>query len=726
MPVDRPTFHESWYRVAEMTPRLRPTVQVHRQRFRGRIWHVVQDPSSNQFYRLNPPAYRLVSLLDGRRTVRRCWELCNEQLGDEAPTQGEVIQLLGQLYAANLLRGDVPPDAEGLFERYSQRRRREVTGYLTNFLFLRIPLIDPDCFLTRWVGIFGKLFTVYGGALWLALVSIGLYHLVTSSYSLTAPATGVLDADNLLLLYAGFWIVKVFHEFGHGFACKKMGLEHGGGGQVHVMGIMLLVFTPLPYVDASSAWALPNKWQRTLVGASGMLVELAVAAVAAVVWANTGQSTVVHNIAYNVMFVASVSTLLFNGNPLLRYDGYYILSDLVEIPNLSERSKRYIYYLVKRYAWGVKRATSPAHTRGERAWMVFYGIASTAYRVVICVGILMFVAQKFFIVGVVLALAALVMWLLVPLGKFVHYLFAGNELARVRARAVVTTVVFAALVFAAVGVVRFPDRFRATGVVEPGPGQLTVVYARADGFLEEAASPGAAVESATVLVRSANPEYRTRLESLQAELDQLQVERRMARTEEYGRVQDISRRIDTLRKDIERMRRRMDDLVLRADHPGRWVGEAANRQVGAFVRRGEPLGMVVNLDKVIVRVWVGQTVDVNRIELGRPVTLRLQGRPDIQFRGTVVGTAAAGLETLPSEALGYAAGGTVETDPEDRRGRTAAERGFEVRIEVGPDAELPLRAGQRVVARFETVSTPLALQWWRWLLQLVQRRFTVS
>ena len=125
MPVDRPTFSESWYRVAELSPRLRSTIQVHRQHYRGQTWYVLQDPTSNQFSRLNEAGYYFLGLLEGRRSVGEVWHACNEMLGDAAPTQGEAIQLLGQLYTANLLQAELPPDAEGLFERYRKRRTRD-------------------------------------------------------------------------------------------------------------------------------------------------------------------------------------------------------------------------------------------------------------------------------------------------------------------------------------------------------------------------------------------------------------------------------------------------------------------------------------------------------------------------------------------------------------------------------------------------------------------------
>ena len=342
MSVERPTFSESWYRVADLHPRLRSTVQIHRQHFRGRTWHVVQDPTSNQFFRLNESAYHFVGMLDGLRTVGEVWRVCNEELGDSAPTQNEAVQLLGQLYTSNLLLGDLPPDAQTLFERYRKRVRREIQGRLVSFLFIRIPLLDPDHFLDSFVGVFGRVFTLFGFVLWIALMATGVYFLTGRSAELFDRANKVFDPNNLLWLYASFVLVKAFHEFGHAFSCKKFGKDAGSGGEVHVMGIMLLVFMPLPYVDASSAWALRRKYRRVIVGTAGMMVELGIAALAAIIWASTAQGAPIHKIAYNVMFIASVSTLLFNANPLLRYDGYYILSDLLEIPNLAQRSKDYL------------------------------------------------------------------------------------------------------------------------------------------------------------------------------------------------------------------------------------------------------------------------------------------------------------------------------------------------------------------------------------------------
>jgi len=723
MPVERPTFSESWYRVANLRPRLRSTVQVHRQHFRGQSWHVLQDPASNQFSRLSDSAYYFVALLDGRRTVGEAWRICNDQLGDSAPTQGEVIQLLGQLYTSNLLQAELPPDAQGLFERYRRRRTREVQGYLSNLLFIRIPLFDPDHFLNRWVSVFGRIFSVCGLFVWVFLVGMGLYFAVGNAGQLANQASGVLEKSNLPLLYLSFWIVKIFHEFSHAFACKRFGLREGGGGEVHVMGIMFLVFMPLPYVDASSAWALRQKRHRAIVGAAGMIVELAIAAIAAAIWANTTEGTVTHAICYNVMFIASVSTLLFNGNPLLRFDGYYILSDLLEIPNLAQRSRQYIYYLVRRYAWAVRNPRSPAHSPGEKGWLGFYAIASMGYRVFICVRILLFVADKLFIVGAILAVVAVVAWVLIPLGKFAHYLATHAELSRVRKRAVGSTVGVLVVIMAAVGLLPRPDHHRVQGIAEPV--NFAMVRAKTDGFVREIfRDSGQDVQAEEPLLAAENPRLTARAAQLAAEQQRLQAHWRVAQTTDIAAAQSIAEQLDALGERIAQIRERIAGLTLTAPVAGTWIAPDIRDARGAYLHRGDKVGMVASLDKVLIRAMAGQ--DVAGILIDEPirdVEIRLKGRPGVKLNGTVEEILPAGRDRLPSAALGYAAGGSVPTDPNDRQGTKAAERQFELRIR--PDRDSNLLVGQRVVVRVRTNDKPLLAQWWRSLLQLIQKRFMV-
>jgi putative peptide zinc metalloprotease protein len=725
MPVDRPTFSESWYRVAQLRPRLRSALQTHRQHYRGDMWHVVQDPSNNQFFRLNEAAYRFVALLDGSRTVAEVWKICNEQLGDAAPTQGEAIQLLGQLYTSNLLQGDMPPDAEGLFRRYRKRVTREIQGYLTNLLFIRIPVYDPDRFLDRFLPVFGWLFSWVGAVLWLALVGTGLYFVAGRTDALVSRAQNILDPDQLPLLYLSFVLVKVFHEFGHAYACKKFGRVSGSGGEVHVMGVMLLVFTPLPYVDASSSWALRNKWHRVIVGTGGMLVELGVAALAAVVWSQTGEGTTVHTIAYNVMFIASVSTLLFNANPLLRYDGYYILSDLLEIPNLAQRSKDYLYYLIKKYAWGVRQPRNPSHSRSEGAWLLVYAVASTVYRVFISIAILLFVTDFLPFIGALLATAAVIAWLIVPLGKFLHYLATSGELARTRLRAVVTSIVFPLLVLGGLGMIPAPDRFVIEGVVEPV--DMKVVHAGMDGFVQTFQPSGTDVapDGAPVVVQD-NPVLRSQHGQLLAQRRELAARRGTAIMEEQAAIQILDEQIAALDTKVARTEQQLADLEVRAPLAGQWISPDVDRLRGAYVARGEALGLVVTTGNLIVRAVAGQDVAGTLMREADPVVdMRVAHRPDQELAGRIKQFLPAGRERLPSPALGFAAGGPIAVKPDDKSGTQTAERVFEIHVTPDPDGGVRLLAGQRVVIRFHARRKPLLAQGWRALLQMLQRRFHV-
>ena len=728
MAVDRPTFHEAWYRIANLSPRLLAGVQVYRQQFRGQLWYVLENPSNNQFSRISEPAYRFVGMLDGKRTISDVWRICNEQLGDAAPTQGEVIQLLAQLYGTNLLYIDLPPDSESLFNRYQKRVKREVLGQLMNLLFIRIPLIDPENFLKRWVGVFGKVFSWIGLVLWSILVLTGLYIVIGNFSELAHQSTDVLAPANLIYLYLSFVIIKIFHEFSHAFACKKFGQLNRSGGQVHSMGVMFLVFFPLPYVDASSAWAFRNKWHRAIVGLAGMMAEVAIAALAAIVWSNTSTGTV-HIIAYNIIFVASVSTLLFNGNPLLRFDAYYVLSDILETPNLAQRAKSYLYYLVKRYTWGLKKIQKPAYSYGECAWFVFYGIASTAYRIFISIRILLFLnrrlPEELFILVPFFALAAIIAWVIVPVLKFFQYLFTGAELVRNRVRAIASTFGTLCLVTVGIGLIRMPDHWRVEGIVEPV--DLAIVHAKSDGFVVGYLPSGIEVSpDDSPLITAVNPELNAQREILLAERRSLEVKQRMAEMQEIAAAQIFEEQIEALDENIARVEYELESLKLEPPLAGTWVSPNIERIKGFYLSRGQSVGIVANLDNVVVRATAGQNVAAILLEQAlKEVEIRVKGRPELLFKGQIVQIFPAGQERLPSDALGYTAGGSMPVISQDQRGTRTAEKFFEIRIKPDMNDSARLLTGQRVIARIQMSPKPLIVQWWQSARQLFQRRFHI-
>ena len=699
--MDRPTFSEHWYRVAPARPRLRASVRVHRQSYRGEVWRLLEDPSTGRFVRLNAPAWAFVGLLDGSRDVADAWRACCDAHGDDAPTQGEVVEMLGQLHASNLLRADLPGDAVALFERRRQRVSRERLGRAASFLFVRIPLFDPDRLLDRWAPVLGPLFGVWGLALWLGLVGVALVSLAGRATDLAGQASGVLEPGNLWLLYLVFVATKAAHELGHGVACKWFGRRSGDGGEVHTVGIMLLVFAPVPYVDATSAWALRSKWQRATVGAAGMLVEIAIASVAAIVWSAVGDG-LVRALAFNTMIVAGVTTLLFNANPLLRYDGYYILCDLTESPNLQPRARSQLHHVVKRWLWGLRTSRPAAGPLSERAWLVAYGLAASAYRLALAAFIVWFVSGRWFFVGALLAIGAIGFLVVAPLVKFARFVLRSPEIERVRARALATSAAGLALLAVGVGAVPAPDRVVARGVVEAA--RSAGVFVETAGTVLEVTPSGVGVRGGDALVSADDPWLRAEVRGAAAALRAAEGRYRLALATDPGEAAIRAEVVGALRRQLETLEARLEGLVVRAPFDGVWIAGPEDVRPGQRLRRGDRLGRVVTAGDVRIRAVLGPGAGPEvAANAGRArVEVRPVGRPGERWTGAMA----------PATVLEAGAGGP------------GAAPGVVVRVSdlVGPRGGADLRVGERAMARFSLGSRPLGEQAVRAVRRLLQRR----
>ena len=562
--MTQPLFSPSWYRVASLRPRLRGHARIHRHHYRNELWYVLQDQSAGKYHRFSPAAYHLIGLMDGERTVQQLWEQAGVQLGDDLPTQDEVIRLLGQLHAADVLQCDVPPDLLELFRRHQQHRKTQWKQRLRSPLVIRVPLWDPERFLERWLPLVRPLFSWYGVMLWLAVVVTALVLAGIHWSELTeSVADRVLAPQNLLLLWLAYPLVKALHELGHGFATRVW------GGEVHEMGIMFLVFMPVPYVDASAASAFRDRRKRMLVGAAGILVELFLASIALFVWLSV-EPGVVRAIAYNIMLIGGVSTLLFNGNPLLRFDGYYVLADAIEIPNLGTRANRYFGYLFQRYLFGLKKTVSPVSARGERFWFITYGIAAFLYRILIMAAIILFVAGKFFVIGVLLALWAVVPLLLMPAWKAVSFVLFNPQLNRMRTRSIAISAMLVCVLAGILFLVPVPMRTQAEGVVWLP--EQSIVRAGTDGFVTGLqVEPDALVSEGTPLIVTQDPLLTAELRILESRHDELSLEYKLVRNDDRVRARILKEELKALEEDLARHRERIERLVIRSPTTGRFV-----------------------------------------------------------------------------------------------------------------------------------------------------------
>jgi putative peptide zinc metalloprotease protein len=716
--MSAPLLSNAWYRVAALKPRLRSHARLYRHRYRGEVWYLLQDPASGRVHRFTPAARTLIAAMDGARSVQQMWELANRTLGERAPTQDQVIQLLGQLHAADLLQSDVTPDVAELFargEREIKVRRRAAYG---NPMALRWALWDPDRFLEHVRPCLDLVWSRWGALVWLAAVLPAVFLVPLHWPELTHNFSDrLLAIDNLIVLYLLFPVIKAFHELGHASATKA------GGGEVHDMGIILLVLMPVPYVEASAATAFRSKYRRATVGAAGMAVEMFIAALAFYLWLAI-EPGLIKALLFNVMVIAGVSTVIFNGNPLLRYDAYYILCDLIEMPNLSARALRYWAYLAERYALGMREAEAPMASRAEKLWFVFYGLASTAYRILVTVVIALFIAGRFFIIGVLLAAWALVAMALLPVARALRHVVASPRLRKRRRRAMLVTFGSVAAALVLVLAVPLPYHSDAEGVVWLADEAL--VRAGANGFVESfLAAPGSRVAAGAAVLRTRDPALEAQLRLSEGKVAELEAAYASEFVADRSRAQIVRDKLDGARAALERAEERAGDAIVRVRADGVFYVPQAGDLPGRYYRKGELLGYVIGEAPPLVRAVVPQdAVDPVRVATDR-VLVRLAARPGLVLEGRMVRQVPAGEVTLPSRALATEGGGQIATDPRDAAsGPKALERMFQ--FDIALEGVPPLEVfGERAYVRFEHRREPLAARWYRDVRRLFLSRFGV-
>jgi len=705
----------SWHRVAALRPRVPRQVRFHRHEMRGEVWYVVQSPTTGQVHRLTPAAYTLVCWMDGRRTVQEIQDLATARLGDEGPTQDETLWLLGLLHAADLLSCDVPPDTAALFRRLGAEERRERRGRRNPIAF-RVPLLDPDAFLSRWQGWVTPLFSPAGAVAWCAAVLAAGVLALRHGPELAASSHTMLEPSGLLALWLVYPVTKALHELGHAFAVKRW------GGEVHEMGILFLVFVPVPYVDASAASVYPEKRRRMVVGGAGIAVELLLAALATFVWVAVEPGGI-RQVAYAVMLVGGVSTVLFNGNPLLRFDGYHVLADAIEIPNLAPRGNRYVGALARRWILGVRDAALPDTAPGEPRWLVGYAVASFAYRVTVLLAIALFLADRFFFVGVALAILTLTTAIVLPALRRLARVWTDPAVGERRGRALTgclgVTAALAVLLFA----LPLPLRTRSEGVVWLP--ERSHVRAGAAGFVTEVlAEPQSAVRAGQPLVRTRDPSLETRVRVLEAERRELR-RRALALAQESRVRADIAReRLAEAEATLARARERMGEVLIRSPAAGTFVPADGRDLAGRYVRQGQVVAYVVDPDAATARVVVPQEDAALLRERTHAAWVRLAHDPGTVLPARIAREVPAGTDRLPTRALGTEGGGPFAVDPADTDGLRTRERVFQFDLELPADARIE-GVGERVHVRFDHGAEPLGHRAWRALRRLFLRQLVV-
>ena len=489
-----------------MPIRKRPDLSAKRQRYLGRSYWIVKDPVGLNYFRFQDEEFAILNMLDGETSLDEIKEQFEAEFPPQKITLEELQQFLGQLHRSGLVVAGVPGQGRQLRKRRDERRRKEILAALTNILCIRFKGVDPERFLNwlypyvRWI--FSPVVLI--GCLLLGISALGLILVEFEVFRSKLPSFyQFFSPTNALLLAATLGVTKVLHELGHGLTCKHF------GGECHEIGVMILVLTPCLYCNVSDSWMLPNKWHRALIGAAGIFVELTLASIATFLWWFT-EPGLLHYLCLNVMFISSVSTILFNANPLLRYDGYYILSDVTEIPNLRQKATSILSRKMGEWCMGIEPPEDPFLPERNQVFFALYSVAAVIYRWFILLSILMFLYKVFEPYGLKIlgqAIAAMSIWGLVfqPISKLVKFFYVPGRWYKVKKLNLSITLAGLGALVAAFFYLPLPYEILAPLQIEPR--DATTVYVPVAGTLEAVfVEPGDRVSGHVLVGDPASPD----------------------------------------------------------------------------------------------------------------------------------------------------------------------------------------------------------------------------
>ena len=710
-------FSPDWHRIAKLQPKLHKHIKIHRHVYRGLIWYLFEDTISERSHRFNSAAYKFIGLLDGRISVEDIYTLISENPGDFIPGQQDIVTLLGQLYAADLIQANAATDIEELFDRKINQKQALTKQRFLSPVSLKIPLWDPEDFLNKYFVKIRWLFSPWVAVAWTLLL---VYTLIQSIWNWPQISqhfnVDALSSYNLLLLFILYPIIKILHELGHAFSAK---LE---GGEVHEMGVNFLLFIPVPYVNVSTATHFRSKYKRMLVSAAGILVESFIAMLGLLLFL-AAEPGLVKNIGFNVFMIGGISSLFFNGNPLLKYDGYYILADAIDIHNLYQRSSQYWGYLLKKYILGLHNERSNAYVLGEKFWFLIYGLLSNIYRLFILWFVISFVTEKFFIAGIVVGVWLIGLQVLLPLLKGLHFITFNPHVGKKRPQVLLVSACILSALTALIGFAPAPLITETQGVLWQTDDASLI--AAQDGF---AGTPlvdnNQWVETGTPILNLYDPLLKLQLRRSRAKIRGLEVQYRAKRFSDYVQASIHKEEIRVARSELDYALKKVNNTQMTAGTSGRVLLLESDDLVGRFVRKGEPLGYILSEQPSTIRMVVTQD-DIGQLRQSI-VDIRVRFANDLKHEryANVIRQTPEAVNQLPSGALSTHGGGKIIVKPPLNDDFIAIEKIFLVDLIFAANGlDIPL--GTRVYIRINHGSEALAKQLYRRIKQVFLRQFNV-
>jgi putative peptide zinc metalloprotease protein len=718
--------------------RKRPDLSARQHRYQGRLYWVIKEPVGLKYFRFQEEEFAILNMLDGETSLDEIKERFEEDFPPQKITVEELGQFVGMLHRSGLVIADAAGQGVQLKRRRDERKRQELIGTLSNILAIRFKGIDPDRLLTRMLPYFRWIYSRWAVVscmlLWLSALTLVSVHFDTFQRKLPSFHQ-FFTAENWVYFTVALCVTKIIHEFGHGLTCKYY------GGECHEMGAMLLVLTPCLYCNVSDSWMLPNKWHRAAIGAGGMYIELCIAAVCTWIWWFS-EPGLLNQLCLSTIFVCSVSTVIFNANPLLRYDGYYILSDLTEIPNLRQKATTILSRKLGKWCLGLEEPDDPFLPERNQTFFALYSIAAAIYRWVVMFSILWFLYKIFEpyglkVISQTIATVAIASLIIQPLYKLGKFFWVPGRLDQVKRKNVYRTLAVLAGVAAFVFLVPLPYRVKCA--LEITPRDAEPVYVSVAGQLEAIdIKSGQTVEQGQSLAKLSNidlelqiaelegrrDEYRSRLKSLHRDrFEDASASLQIPQVEET--LEAVEEQLQDKRSDLDRLKLVAPvagtilpppELPEKPDPGGQlptWSGlPFQKKNLGALLTESTLFCQIGDPKRLEASLVIDQD-DIEFIHKGDILDIKVDELPHTTFRTQIAEIANLDLKVSPKQ-LSNKSGGEVITETDASGVERPMNTSYQASAPIDDEDGL-LYLGLRGKAKIYTHWQTIATRSWRWL-----------
>ena len=636
----------------------------------------LHDPVRHQFFRLDWPTFEILSR----------WSLDDASLiaaAVSAETTLQIgineVQLVARFLQENqLLQPQGADSARQLAERLQKMQGSPLKWLLHHYLFFRIPLWRPDAWLDRWQGVAGIFFSRGFLLLTLAALALGLYQVARQWDVFAGSLVDTFNWSGLAAYGVALVGVKFLHELGHAFTAKRQGCR------IPAMGVAFLVLWPVAYTDTNETWRLTGRWQRLRVAAAGITTELVIAAWATLAWALLPDGAW-RSAAFVLATTSWIGTLAINASPFMRFDGYFILSDWLDLPNLHQRSFALARWKLREWLFDL-REPRPEHFSPRReAGLIAFAWVTWLYRLVVFLGIAVLVYHfAFKLLGILLFIVEILWFILLPLR---HELNAWQE-RWPRIRASRRSRASAAIVLAALllTVVPWPSRVTASAMLKPA--EVWPVFAPSGARVDELPfREGDAVPQDAELLRLHVPDLQMRRQALLARVEQLRWQAASSGfdAETRQRLLVNEQALAAVQSELASLDAEFRTYAPRAPFPGRLRDLDPDLQVGQWLARKEKIALLVRDDgRWLVETWLDEQ-DVQRVSEGDSALFIADGPASHPIRLKVKAIDRDASRVLPRPELSALLGGHVLT--REKAGQLVPERAvYRVTFEVPPGA----------------------------------------